>query len=189
MSGWVLDPDSVDPIEVHVYAAGLGSIHKADQPRGDIASAFPAYGTNHGFSATVKVPSGTSQVCAYGINASGAHLSLGCRTVTVSEPRPPVGNFEQLNAVAGGARIAGWALDPDVKPGITIDVYVDGVLSKYTASRTRSDVGSAFPANGSEHGFEETLQMPVGTHNVCIWAIDGNGGVNISLGCKSVTVS
>ncbi|UIN29880.1 hypothetical protein [Microbacterium binotii] len=188
LAGWVIDPDTVNPIQVHVYVGAAGKAIIADGARNDIARAFPGYGANHGFSTTVTLPPGQSNVCAYGINASGAHLQLGCRSVTVVAPRPPVGNFEELTATPGGARFAGWALDPDTSAPISIDVYVDGVKSTYTAKVTRPDVGRAFPANGADHGFSETVQMTPGQHRVCIWALDSDGGVNINLGCRDVTV-
>jgi hypothetical protein len=189
LAGWALDPDTVDPIQVHVYVGGAGKAFVANAARSDIASAFPAYGPNHGFTATVSLPPGQSNICAYGINAAGAHLTLGCRSVTTATPRPPTGNFEELTAVAGGARVAGWALDPDTSASIQVDIHVDGVQASYAAKMSRPDVGRAFPANGAEHGFSETIAMTPGTHRVCVWAIDSDGGVNINMGCREVLVT
>jgi len=43
--------------------------------------------------------------------------------------------------------------------------------------------------NGANHGFDVTLPVTAGTHSVCVYGIDGNGGTNVSLGCRAVTVS
>lgn len=188
VSGWVLDPDVVSPIQVHAYVRGTGIALMADALRGDIGNAYPGYGSNHGFATTLTLPAGTSDVCLYGINASGPHLQLGCRSVTVKPPASPVGRFDALTAVPGGAAFAGWALDPDTADSISIDVYVDGVKTTYTAGRQRADVGQVYPSNGAAHGFDETVMLPPGAHRICIWALDSDNGVNISLGCRDVNV-
>jgi hypothetical protein len=78
VKGWALDPDVAAPIKVHIYIDGaINSIVTADISRPDVGAAFPSYGDNHGFDAAI--PSGSHQVCAYGINDSGPTNSLiGC---------------------------------------------------------------------------------------------------------------
>lgn len=88
LSGWTLDPDQQDPIDVHVYVSGgWGGIHLADKSRPDVAAAFPAYFSKaHGFDIRIPYGAGTFDVCAYAIDmtAPGTNPELGCRTVTVS---------------------------------------------------------------------------------------------------------
>lgn len=97
--GWIIDPDTTAPIDVHVYvdddfAAGV----VADRNRPDVAAAYPAYGGEHGFATTVSVSDGTHEICAYGLNVGAGDRNPGaCRTVTVGTTGggsglDPVGN-------------------------------------------------------------------------------------------------
>ncbi len=85
IAGWAIDPDTTSPIQVHIYVDAVGTAHTASGSRPDVASAYPGFGSNHGFSSTVSAPRGAHNVCAYAINvAGGANRLLGCRSVTVS---------------------------------------------------------------------------------------------------------
>jgi hypothetical protein len=88
VTGWALDPDTAQPIAVHVYVGGRGVPVTASGNRPDLARVFPPYGPFHGFNATVPgVPPGTHRVCVYGINVGpgDANPVIGgrCGTVTV----------------------------------------------------------------------------------------------------------
>ena len=80
VSGWAIDPDVTEPIDVHVYADGaIIGVITADNPRADIGAAFPMYGPTHGFDATFAAP-GARAVCAYAINVeAGGNQLLACR--------------------------------------------------------------------------------------------------------------
>jgi hypothetical protein len=87
--GWAIDADTANPVDVHVYVDGVGRFGVvADVSRGDLAMAFPPYGSAHGFDLTVEgLAPGGHEICVYGINApltAGGHRLLGCRTVTVT---------------------------------------------------------------------------------------------------------
>jgi len=84
VAGWALDPDSGDPIDVHVYVDSAGVSVRADRQRGDVGAVFPGYGPNHGFSGRVPASPGPHQVCAYAINVNvGHHTLLGCQQAWV----------------------------------------------------------------------------------------------------------
>jgi len=87
ITGWALDPDSADPVNVHLYVDGrwAGQV-TANRPRPDVAAAYPGYGTNHGFEATVGAAAGSRSICAYAINvgAGSTNPLIACRSVTVS---------------------------------------------------------------------------------------------------------
>ena len=86
VNGWAIDPDTVDPIDVHVYLDGqLKKAVTADLARLDVWIAYPAFGSSHGYSAGIdSVPPGTHTVCTYGINqGQGGNTLLGCKAVTV----------------------------------------------------------------------------------------------------------
>ena len=84
VSGWVIDPDTTDPIDVHVYVDGVSVGVRADGSRPDVDAVF-GRGDRHGYSYTRTVAPGSHKVCVYGIDNRGvAHASLGCRTVQVT---------------------------------------------------------------------------------------------------------
>lgn len=192
VKGWALDPDTVSAIPVHVYVNGVGAITTASAARGDLAAAFPLFSARHGFSLSVSLPAGRSQVCAYAINTSGANTALGCRTVEattngVELGRSPVGNWESTSVLGGTVRVTGWALDPDTSASIAVHAYVDGSGTPFVASLPRDDVSAAMPGLGNAHGFDLSLPVGGGTHTVCLWAINAGPGAHTSLGCKTVS--
>jgi hypothetical protein len=78
VSGWALDPDTVNPIDVHVYVGATGEAIRADDARADVAAVY-GLGTNHGFSAVLPIAAGPQSVCAYAIDSGGGPPSLiGC---------------------------------------------------------------------------------------------------------------
>lgn len=93
VSGWAFDGTIASlAVQVKVVAtpttgSATSTTVTANLARPDVARAYPAAGSAHGFSATVPTgASGTWNLCAtaYGVSpVSSASLSLGCRTVTV----------------------------------------------------------------------------------------------------------
>lgn len=83
VTGWAIDPNTADPIEVHVYVDGVGAgVQVANVSRPDVGNVYPAYGPNHGFAMNVPGDARPHQVCAYGINVgAGGNSLLGCRQI------------------------------------------------------------------------------------------------------------
>jgi uncharacterized protein YkwD len=81
VSGWALDPQTAQPIQVAVYVDGRGvAIPDASSTRWDVAAAFPGWGSPHGYTATMNVGPGLHTVCTYGLNVgAGGNALLGCR--------------------------------------------------------------------------------------------------------------
>lgn len=102
----------------------------------------------------------------------------------------PFGDFNALSGVAGGAVATGWAVDPNSTSAETVHFYSDGVFNRSdVASVSRPDVDAALHF-GSSFGYSTTLQLPLGTHSVCAYAINvGSGTTNTQLGCKTVSVT
>lgn len=196
VAGWTRDPDTTSPIDVHVYANAIGTPWTANQPRPDVQAAAPGVaGPNHGFSGTIPLPNGRYDVCAYGINVgAGSNTLLGCRTVTVGSVPPPAvsrydarGSLDVVRSVSPTrVQVAGWALDQDTTRSIEVHVHVDGrAVAAVTASGNRPDVASLY-GMGAAHGFDRTLDVGAGRHEVCVYALDSNGGRNALLGCRTV---
>ncbi|MFV9424795.1 hypothetical protein [Microbacterium sp. S1037] len=185
--GWAIDPDTAKPIAVHVYVGSSATVLTADRSRPDVGAVFPLYGAAHGFQSSVKLPVGTSRLCIYAINTVGANPLLGCTTVT-GAAGAPVGNLDAVSAGTGSVSVRGWAFDPDVKAPVSVRVSIDGTTTSVRADKSRPDVGAAFPAAGSIHGFEQRLTAKKGKRQVCVSIPDDKGAFSVDLGCKTVTV-
>ncbi|WP_375384721.1 hypothetical protein [uncultured Microbacterium sp.] len=192
-AGWALDPDSTSPIDVHVYVDGVGTIVTSDLARPDVANASPGYGPTHGFTRTVPAAAGSHMVCVYGINVGlGANVQLGCRAVVVAAVidggRVPIGALDAVTANGAVVTASGWAIDPDTALPIRVRVEASGSTTTSTADATRSDVGAAYPAYGTAHGFSTRVSLMAGTHQVCVYAINSGVGGDTSLGCRTITI-
>lgn len=102
----------------------------------------------------------------------------------------PRGSFDGASA-GMGVRVAGWTYDPDTTGANTVHVYVDGTLrAVLPANTSRPDVAAAFPWVSTRHGFDSTLAVEGGVHNVCVFAMNVGpyGFTNPVLGCRTVIV-
>jgi alpha-beta hydrolase superfamily lysophospholipase len=192
VSGWSIDPDTAAAIPVAVYVDGIGvGWFAAANDRPDVAAAYPGYGSTHGYSITFSAPSGTHQVCVYGINQPSqvGNPAIGCTAVTL--PSDPIGVIDAVWSSAGAISAAGWAIDPDTATSIPIAVYVDGtIVSWFLADAGRPDVAAAFPGYGPRHGYHVTFGASSGQHHVCVYAINqGKGTGNPLIDCRAVTVA
>ncbi|MFM7616623.1 MAG: hypothetical protein ACKO72_04065 [Actinomycetes bacterium] len=190
--GWAIDPQSTEPISVQLWMEGfrlLGTV-TASETRAPLATAFPAYGADHGFTTTVRVPDGPHTVCAVAQNVgAGTSRIVGCRDVTVTSS--PFGYLDAATSGIGGLQVRGWAIDGDLDDSVPIHIWMDGStwVGATTADDTRSDVAGAFPGYGPDHGFAASFTVPGGPHRVCAYAINGGAaGANTLLGCADVVV-
>lgn len=186
--GWALDPDTVDPVMVHVYVDGRwGGAYVADATRTDVARAFPGYGAAHGYALTIReLQAGQHTVCVYGIDVRGtSNTQIGCRSVQVVSA-DPFGSFDGFASRPDGSQYArGWTIDPDTAEPIQVHAYLNGKwFGAFSADISRPDVARAFPEAGDRHGFEIPLS---GTGTLCVYAINtGGAGTNPLLGCKAI---
>lgn len=193
VTGWAVDPDTVDPVYAYVTVAGQGSYVLGNGTRTDVGRAYPGYGDARGFSGSVPAPEGTQVVCVTLSNVGvGAHTSLGCRTVTVASGSP-VGNFESATGTPGALTVRGWALDPDTTAPIYVWASVAGPAgSVYNgpvrASASRGDIARAYPDHGDLHGIAWTLPVDGGTYTVCLTAVNTGSGSDRDLGCRVASV-
>ena len=192
VNGWVIDPDTNDAIDVHVYIDGqIAGAVTASGSRPDVAAAVPGYGDRHGFSARLgRISGGNHQVCVFAINAGPLgddNPVLGCRTVHVSPN--PTGSFDGWVTSSPGIRVSGWAVDADVTAQIGVHVYVDDQFAgQGTANTSRPDVGHVLAWVGAHRGYEVEVAALPGRHTVCTYGINAGPGGNALLGCKVVDV-
>ncbi|MEB0203635.1 hypothetical protein QN345_11155, partial [Cryobacterium sp. 10I1] len=197
VSGWALDPDSTDPIAVHLYVDSVGKAVSAGMSRPDIAAAYPAYGANHGYSDTLAASPGPHSVCAYAINTGiGGTTVLGCQNVVVPDSgsgvqdlgRAPIGALDAATVASDGVTVSGWAIDPDTTASIRVHIYVDAVGAAFMADKDRPDVGAVYPVYGGAHGYSEKIAVAPGSHRICAYGINTGAGGNTQLNCKDVVV-
>jgi hypothetical protein len=190
--GWAIDPDTNDPIDVHVYVDGaFGGLGRADRPRPDVAAAVPGYGDAHGFNIRVEpVAGGPRTVCAYGINVGplgSENPLLGCRTVQADGN--PFGHLDEASPSGPGIRVRGWAVDPDTATPVTVHAYVDDrYAGQARADRSRPDVAAAFPGQGPSRGYDVVVPALPGARRVCTYALNAgpHGTTNPLLGCRTL---
>lgn len=190
VAGWAIDPDTTDPIAVHIYANGrLVKAQSAGRVRNDVGRAFPKFGPAHGFSELLDVGGGRVEVCVFAINVGPGtgNPGIGCRTVNVPSG-DPFGTVDVVRRENGGLRVAGWAVDPDTRAPIVVHVYVNGkVAGGFVADRRRADVGRAMPLWGPDHGYSVVVDAPDGPAEVCVFAINvGRGSGNPGIGCRTI---
>jgi hypothetical protein len=92
VSGWAIDPDVAGAVQVDVYLDGtrLAST-TADQPRADLAAAYPDYGPAHGWQLAVPAPPGEHEVCVYALDdRDEPSTRLACTTLAPG-PAGPTG--------------------------------------------------------------------------------------------------
>jgi hypothetical protein len=190
VAGWLIDPNA-DQGSVHIYVDGkLVQLAPANRNRPDVAANFPGFGAAHGFDAVVPLSEGSHTICIYGFNQLQPSNSplLACRSIVVNGA--PIGALDVVQLVPGGARVAGWALDPDTTASVDIHIYVDGALALVTrADDPRNDVSTLYNGYGSAHGFDVTLALGPGRRDVCVYAINQGPGPNILIGCGGVNVA
>jgi len=190
VTGWAIDPDTRNPIDVHVYPDGAGGGRQgyattANRERTDVAAIYPGFGSLHGFDITIPITAGNLSVCAYGINVfGGANSSLGC-LVTGS----PSGYVDFLAGNSNSILVSGWAVDPDTAAPTQVHIYVDGVGRVVNADVPgRTDL-PYFARYGDAHGFNAVIPASPGAHQVCVYGINIAGsGSNREFKCQNVMV-
>jgi hypothetical protein len=89
--GWAMDPDTQNPVTMHVYADGryVGQF-VANRSRPDVDDAYHR-GAGYGYSNTVGVPAGSHRVCVYAINVGkgASNPEIGCAQATATPAPTP----------------------------------------------------------------------------------------------------
>jgi hypothetical protein len=120
--GWAIDPDTPNPIDVHLYVDGQGpTVARADRPRPDVGASHPGYGDDHGFTIELAdVAVGHHEVCVYALNVgAGEHHLLDCRPVVVTG----VAGFTDVPLAHPFATEIGWLAGEGIAQG-----YPDGTF-------------------------------------------------------------
>jgi hypothetical protein len=196
--GWAIDPDTADPIDVHIYANGrFLQVAKANVNRTDVARIYPAYGSGHGFRIEPLLGVGSHQICAYAINvATGwANSLLGCQSIRILDNPDlrgtPFGSLDNARAVTPrSVLVSGWAIDRDTASPVGIEIRVGGrLVTTVSTGITRADVARTYPGVASNGGYRVEVPVGPGAQQVCARALNvGRGFGNTELGCRNVVM-
>lgn len=194
VTGWAFDLDQpATEIQVAVYVDDIGrGWFPTGQPRADVAAAYRVPG-NHGFDITVDADPGQHRVAVFAINVAGGagNPLLGVRTAAVAPPTAvqPIGNIDGVTPGPDGTlRVTGWAVDLDApSSAIPVAVYRNGQgVAWFPTGGPRPDVGRVLGVPG-DHGFDITITVPPGDHEVAVFGIDDSGrAANALLGIRTV---
>ena len=188
--GWAIDPDTVDPVRIHVYVDGaLSTKITADVAKASLATAFPGFGPGHAFSVPVAGLSGGSHsVCVYAINVGPGGNAVRCADVAGPTGSPGLLLDQAQGTALDQITVRGWAIDPDVVDPVRVHLYLDGrLVTKVTADAAKASLATAFPGYGEKHAFSATLTgVGPGAHSLCTYAINVGGGGN-TVDCRTVT--
>jgi hypothetical protein len=183
VTGWAFDGD--DPtaaLWVVVKIDGDGHWTRANLARSDIATKYPAAGQYHGFAASYSVAEGSHTVCVTVRNRGyGSNVTYPCRTVVINFT--PTAAITWLVATSTGARVTGWATDPDTTSPISVALSADGhAMTTVTADQKGS--------THSGHVFRAPLALRSGVHKVCAVGLNALYGTHDSTpACRSISLA
>ncbi|MBI2133580.1 carboxypeptidase regulatory-like domain-containing protein [Candidatus Woesearchaeota archaeon] len=198
--GWVRDPDTVAPVDVHFYADGpagtgtfIGSAN-ANVFRQDLCNLWGNGNADcsHGFvfSLPASLRDGKQHsIYAHGIDSSGGEnplLSGVPKPVTCEAPQTTANRKPEgfLDSVDCGVFV-GWARDPDTVAPVDVHFYADGpagtgrFIGSARADVFRQDLCNRF-GNGDadcSHGFSfvtPDVLKDGKDHDIFVYGIDGS---------------
>ncbi|HKA83228.1 MAG TPA: hypothetical protein VKD21_05165 [Acidimicrobiales bacterium] len=186
--GWAIDPNTDGPISVHIYDNGRGRAKlAADVDRPEIDQQY-ARGRRHGFDAKLSLSPGRHEIQAWAINVgTGLNRLIGTRVVTWSGS--PFGSIDTITALGGGRiRVTGWAIDADTTAPVRAHIRSDDThIASFVAGLERSDLAPL--GFGTAHGFDVTVTVGAGSHEICLWITNVGAGSHARAECNRVTVT
>lgn len=191
-TGWAIDQDTPSPISMKLTVDGVaGAPVVSGNAYATLGASFPGFGDTHGFSATASVPAGTHTVCAVAINdGAGGDRVIGCRILAVSVTNVPIGWLDSATVEYQQVTSSGWTIDQDTAAPISVRMTVDGVAGQtFPAGDAYVGLGNSFLGFGDNHGYSTTITVPVGSHTICVTAVNNASGGDRQIGCRVVTAT
>lgn len=195
--GWAVDPDSPSaPVQVQLVVNGnvaVTATANGSKPGlgAAIAAEAPGAGDNHAYSLSTTLAVGTHRICVIAIDDGGGTsptLRYGgpgalnnCATVTYGI-NAPIGWMDSASLSGADLNVTGWSIDPDVAAAaVEVQLTVNGsVVATGAADVPKPGLGEAVaadaPGAGDNHGYGLATVLSVGTHVVCVVALDNAGG-------------
>jgi hypothetical protein len=174
--GWAFEPDRAEPLDVDLEVGGrVVATVRADRYRPDVGVTYPTVGEHHGFAATISVPRGTTQVCAYAVGGNGRRPLVGCATVRTAERSTRVA-LEDLRMRGDTLRLSGYAAVVGGDTPMRVVVRVDGtIVARGRAGRARPELARILGTR-DHGGFDMRIRLPRGTGSgratVTVTAVD-----------------
>jgi hypothetical protein len=186
--GWAIDPDTDGPISVHIYDNGRGRVKlTANVDRPDVDQRY-ARGSSHGYHARIPISPGRHEIQAWAINVgTGLNRLIGSRVVTWDGR--PLGSIDTVTPLGGGRlRVTGWAIDAETTAPVRAHLHSDGRrAATFLANRERADL--AHLGFGTAHGFDATITVGAGPHDICLWVTNVGAGSHARPECNRVTAT
>jgi hypothetical protein len=213
VTGWVLDFNQVDKIELFVDGA-FANRADINLPRADVLEVFPTYANsatpNPGFVSSFlarRFANGAHAISIRVTESSQATFTFGPVTVIVDNTinQAPFGFIDipgpaGVEGTDGPFPVSGWAIDDiDVN---SVDFLVDGQIVAGAVGRglpstaiygtTRPDVQAAFPdvPNSLYSGFQaniDTTKLINGLHQISVRVTDNQGASRV-IGTRTLQV-
>ncbi|MEP7019606.1 MAG: SpoIID/LytB domain-containing protein [Pseudonocardiales bacterium] len=191
MSGWTFDPDHTDlPGQLVLTVDGVSRPGQyTTTRRADVQRAYGTVTSTLGFSVRVRVGAGPHTACLYGVDRDGlGRRALGCRTAWMPDVLGSLAAATRTGLHT--VRVTGWSFDPShgANQG-RIQVRVDGIArSIMLTTLARPDVQRTYLTAGNTFGYDLTITLTPGTHQVCVHGVDQDGHGSVPLGCRPVSV-
>ena len=186
--GWAIDQNLRDGVEVLLYVDQRPVVKvMADRPRPDVAAAYPYYGGNHGFEATIDAQPGRHTVCVLARDQGSGHSKfLAFASIDVAGPR---GAFDGVRVTGNTVEAYGWVLDPFAPDAAgATRLVLDGTeVFRLPTREPRPDVAAAVPGAFANSGFHYRFELPPGPHQICVDFMYASGR-SARLGCKEVVI-
>jgi hypothetical protein len=161
ISGWTIDWDTVNPLQVSLVLDGVVSQTKtANTAYSGLNASHPGYGDNHGYSfyTTKSTVKGTHTVCVRATNVGGgADANLWCSSYVVNGPPSAATNLTLTNT--GTSMVVGFTDNANDETGYVLQRSTDAQASWLS-------VGSQYPAisgSGSRGTATDYSSPPAGT--------------------------
>jgi hypothetical protein len=158
--GWAFEPDRSDPIDIDLEVGGrVVATVRADRHRPNVGVTYPTSGDSRGFAATITVPVGTTQVCAYAIGSGGQRPLVGCATVRTAARATRVA-LEDLHRRRNTVRISGYAAVVNAERPMRIVVQIDGTtVARGHADEPRPELARVLGSR-DHGGFDLGFRIP-----------------------------
>ena len=210
VSGWAGDPDTDEATYIEVLVDGeRAALTRTDLSRPDVTAAFDALSPFSGFAISFPLAADATDVCVDAVSPDdGRRRSLGCQQLTsvVSTPesdrdgRPTArgsanttaavvyGGIDNVDVAGTTATVAGWSFDPNDRDRV-IDVAASaGGVTTDGSTGEPNELAQQVYGVDAACGYELTLDLPSGTHDLTVSATAANGEAVI-IGQQTIVVA
>lgn len=176
LQGWAVANSDYGRAGIRVFLDNQWVYHGvADEPRKDVAQAWPAYGPNTGYDVTIPAKAGKRLVCVWAVDRRNRREAL--IAVKEVQVKAPFGALDVARDVGGAVNLQGWALADAANRQASVRIYVDSSLVYENRTGVdRPDVRRVHRGAPLKSGFSVTVPARRGRRLICVWAVDNRRG-------------